>query len=244
MQTKPYLSKVEIRKDRIVSFTKFPFNIPAIKNFSEIKFHEDVTFLVGENGSGKSTFLEGLSEWLGISQEGGSRGTPSNMAPSLLSEFIYGLKNHKKPSDYFFLRAENFYNFVTYLDERYVEDRDLFYRTYGLDSLHDCSHGEAFLTILSQRLGRNGLYLFDEPEAALSPTRLLTALSLIDNLVKQGSQLIIATHSPILLAYPNAVIYQFDEEGVKEITYEQSQAYIITKSFVNNYKGMIELLLH
>ncbi|MBB2148010.1 AAA family ATPase [Pedobacter gandavensis] len=243
MDFKPYLQEIGLREGSIKSFDHYPFNIPAIKNMPTIKFHADVTFIVGENGSGKSTFIESLAQYLGISRAGGSNQSQVEERPDLsLSDHFKGTRGHRRPSDYFFLRAESLFNVATYLDETYL-DREKLAENYGVNSLHECSHGESFLAIMANRLGGNGLYLFDEPEAALSPTRQLTALSLIDNLVNMNSQFIIATHSPILLSYPNAKIYQFDEIGISEVSYEDTEQFRVTKSFLNNYKSMIHNLL-
>lgn len=181
-----------------------------------IKFHADVTFIVGENGSGKSTFIESLAQYLGISRAGGSNQSQVEERPDLsLSDHFKGTKGFRRPSDYFFLRAESLFNVATYLDEAY-SDREKLAENYGVNSLHECSHGESFLAIMANRLGGNGLYLFDEPEAA---------------------------DSPILLAYPNAKIYQFDEIGISEVSYEDTEQFRVTKSFLNNYKSMIHNLL-
>lgn len=137
---------------------------------------------------------------------------------------MQGARGYRRPSDHFFLRAESLYNLATYLDG--LEGG--LNQAYGVNSLHQCSHGESFLAIMANRLRGNGLYIFDEPEAALSPTRQLTALSLIHELVKNNSQLIIATHSPILLAYPNTLIYQFDQTGVKRISYEETDTFTMS----------------
>lgn len=241
MDFKPYLQEIGLKDGSIDSFDHYPFNIPAIKNMSSIKFHADVTFIVGENGSGKSTFIESLAQYLGISSEGGSNHSHmEEQKPDIsLSSHFRSSKSFRKPSDYFFLRAESLYNFATYMDGIGGTAKN-----YGINSLHECSHGESFLAIMANRLGGNGLYIFDEPEAALSPTRQLTALSLIDNLVKRNAQFIIATHSPILLAYPNAKIYEFNETGIKEVKYEDTDPYLITKSFLNNHKSMIHNLLN
>lgn len=209
-----------------------------------LRFHRDVTFIIGENGSGKSTLIEGIAQWLGISKEGGSlHSQVTEKADIRLSDHLKGSRGYKRPTDHFFLRAESLYNVATYLDEVY-ENRGSFANNYGVESLHECSHGESFLAILGNRLGKNGLYLFDEPEAALSPTRQLTALGLIHNLVQQNSQFIIATHSPILLAYPNASIYQFTQNGIEKVSYEETEPYMVTKSFLNDYKYMIRTILN
>lgn len=244
MDIKPYLQEIGLKRDTITSNDDFPFNIPAIENLPVMKFHRDVTFIVGENGSGKSTFIEAVAQWLGLSQEGGSNNIRLDTRnDSSLSNHLWGAKGYRKPLDYFFLRAESLYKVATHLEDIYENQRGRFAQIYGVNSLHECSHGESFLAIMANRLGGNGLYIFDEPEAALSPMRQLTALSLIDGLVHKNSQFIIATHSPILLAYPNAFIYQFDNTGVKQISYEETEAFTITKSFLNNHQSMMELLI-
>jgi len=147
------------------------------------------------------------------------------------------VKSFRKPKDYYFLRAESFYNVATYMDQTgYLEG-------YGGRSLHSRSHGESFLVMLTNKLRGHGLYVFDEPEAALSPTRQLAAISAIHQLVKEDSQFIIATHSPILLAYPRAKILQLDENGIREVTYEETEHYSVTKDFLSNYKRRLEMLL-
>jgi len=240
---KPYLQQIGLKSETITTFNDFPFNIPAIKNLPIIRFHRDVTFIVGENGSGKSTFIEAVAQWLGLSKEGGTINTRlSERIDSSLSNHLRGARSHHRPSDYFFLRAESFYNFATHLEDLYANDLKGVMDNYGVKSLHGCSHGESFLATMANRLRGNGLYIFDEPEAALSPTRQLTALSLIDQLVEKNSQFIIATHSPILLAYPRAYIYQFDETGVKRIDYEETAHFNITKSFLDNYKSVLQKL--
>lgn len=243
-ESKPYLRTVGLKKDTIHSYDNYPFNVSAIRDLPDISFHKDVTFIVGENGAGKSTLIEGIAQWLGLSLLGGSKNNfhQNERSEYSLSKHLWGAMGFRKPSDYFFLRAESLYNVATYLEEVYGNDRALFEQNYGVSSLHECSHGESFLAILGSRLGGNGLYIFDEPEAALSPTRQLTALTLIDELVKKNSQFIIATHSPILLAYPNSVIYQFSDDGVKQVTYEETEQFRVTQSFLNNYRSIVEIL--
>ncbi|NOW95017.1 AAA family ATPase [Mucilaginibacter sp. SG564] len=239
MDFKPYLQTITFKEDGFQNTNEYPFNIPAFKNFPTVSFHRDVTFIVGENGSGKSTFIESLSQWLGISREGGSKhGNIIERAEHSLASSFAGSKSYRRPKDYFFLRAESLYNVASYLDEIGGVARN-----YGVNSLHECSHGESFLAVMANRLGEDGLYLFDEPEAALSPVRQITALSLIDSLVKRNSQLIIATHSPILLAYPHSKILQFDDNGITEVKYEQTEQYLTTKTFLDNYKSFIERLV-
>lgn len=243
MNNKPFLQEIGL-KDKTIDFpADFPFNIPSIKNLPTIKFHKDVTFIVGENGSGKSTFIESVVQWLGLSKTGGGKNNQiQDDSESILSYHLKGVKGYRNPSDCFFLRAESFYNVATYLDDVH-QNKAKFASIYGVNSLHECSHGESFLSIIANRLRANGLYFFDEPEAALSSMGQLTVLKLMDKLVQQQSQFIIATHSPILLAYPNSIIYQFDENGVKQINYEETENYKFMKSFIENYKSMIKILM-
>lgn len=244
LAAKPYLKEIGLKRDNVPSFSDFPFSVPAISNLPVMKFHQDVTFIIGENGSGKSTFIEAVAQWLGLSREGGSKNSQlSGNAEVDLATYLYGSMSARKPSDYFFLRAESLYNVATELDEVFKDDPERFRNNYGVNSLHECSHGESFLTVMGNRLRGNGLYLFDEPEAALSPMRQLATLSLIDELVSKNSQFIIATHSPILLAYPHAVIYQFDETGVRQVKYEETEMYQVTKSFLTDPKSMLEILV-
>jgi predicted ATPase len=244
LAAKPYLKEIGLKRDNISSFSDFPFSIPAIGNLPVMKFHQDVTFIIGENGSGKSTFIEAVAEWLGLSGQGGSKNAQLvEKNATALGAYLYGSMSARKPSDYFFLRAESLYNVATELDEAFDGDIELFRKNYGVTSLHECSHGESFLAVMGNRLRANGLYLLDEPEAALSPMRQLATLSLIDELVSKNSQFIIATHSPILLAYPHAVIYQFDESGVRQVKYEETEMYQVTKTFLTDPKSMLEILV-
>lgn len=249
MEIKPYLRSITIDKPKIAS-TQFPFTIPAIKSLKEMTFHPDVTFLVGENGSGKSTLLEALANCMSIGGLGGTGNfkLDDKEGSSDLTQYIKSKRSFQKPKDRFFLRAESFYNVADYLDDlwRDPDARTTYYQVfkrYGGKSLHEQSHGESFLALLRSGLGGKGLYLFDEPEAALSPTRQLSALVRIDDLVKLQSQFIIATHSPILMAYPNAKIYLFDESGCREISYEDTEHYKVTRDFLNNYPRRLEMLL-
>lgn len=239
MHAKPYLQEICLQRDIVPSFHLYPFNIPAVSSLSTLKFNPDVTFIVGENGSGKSILIEAIALSLGFGIEGGTKNvqfqTHNNAAQ--LFEYLKAVKSFKKPSDYYFLRAESFYNVATYMEEvDYLVE-------YGKKSLHKQSHGEAFMAVLSLKLKGKGLYIFDEPEAALSPSRQLEALSIINKLVTQQSQFIIATHSPILLAYPNATIYQLDETGIKKVKYEDTEHYMVTRYFLNNHQEMIKVIV-
>ena len=223
---------------------EYPFTIPALRNLETLTFSSPVTFLVGENGSGKSTLLEAVALLWGFNPEGGSRNASFSTADthSTLAQWLTMVRGPRRPRDGYFLRAESFYNVATYL-ETVERDSPVPFRSYGGTSLHHQSHGESFLALLSNRLGGDGFYLFDEPEAALSPSRQLSVLSLLGQLVRQGSQFLIATHSPILMAFPQAQILLLDEEGIRPVAYEETEHYQITRAFLQNPQRMLRELL-
>jgi predicted ATPase len=231
------LNAVRLERDAVENFNKYPFCVPAIRHLHRLEFHPAVTIFVGENGSGKSTLLEAIAVKLGFNAEGGSKNFnfATRETHSNLNEFIRVERGISHLTDDYFLRAESFYNLASQ-----IEDLKM---TYGDKSLHAQSHGEAFLSLLTNQLQGDGIYLFDEPEAALSPQRQLSVLTLIHRLVYHQSQMIIATHSPILLAYPNARIYQFAADGIKEIKYTDTEHYQVTKDFLNRHERMLEILL-
>ncbi|EJE50925.1 putative ATPase [Acidovorax sp. CF316] len=239
LPAKPYLQSVCIRPDAEVDYDTYPHNIPAIRDMGRMEFHPDVTFLVGENGSGKSTLLEGIALALGYSPEGGTRNFSLSSAgsESSLHEVLRLARSFRQPKDGYFLRAESFFNVATYMDEVGYLDG------YGGKSLHARSHGEAFMALLTHKFEGKGLYLLDEPEAALSPNRQLAALSAIHQLVEDKSQFIIATHSPILLSYPHAKIILFDGTGLSEVAFEDTEHYAVTHDFLNNYRARLDRLL-
>lgn len=215
--------------------------LPAVKHLyqaGELDFPNPVTFFVGENGSGKSTLLEAIAVAAGFNPEGGSRDFvfSTKRTHSNLCDFITPIRT-VPPKDGFFLRAESFYNTASYLDENSTMKR------YGGISFHEQSHGESFLSLITNRFEGNGLYIMDEPEAALSPQRLLTLLVLMDELVKNRSQFIIATHSPIVMAFPDADIIQFSENGMERVSYRETESYRITKQFMDDPERMIKYLL-
>lgn len=218
------------------------YDLPLMKQLlagGSVPFRKPVTFLAGENGSGKSTLLEALAVLMGFNPEGGSRDFrfSTRDSHSELYRYLTPVRGEAYPADGFFLRAESFYNTATYLDA----NSDL--RRYGGRSFHEQSHGEAFLALVDHRFTGCGLYLMDEPEAALSPQRLLSLLVDIHDLAERESQLIIATHSPILMAYPGAEILWFGEEGVRPVAYKDTEHYRITRDFLNAPERMLKYLL-
>lgn len=239
LRTRPYLIRASIRPDAVVDYDSHPFNIPAVRDIDAIEFHPNVTFFVGENGSGKSTVMEAIALALGFGAEGGTKNVrfASAGAVSPLHDSLRLARGVPQPRDGYFLRAESFFNVASYMDETGYLD------SYGGESLHAQSHGESFMAVLVNKLRGNGIYLLDEPEAALSPNRQLAALCALHRLVEQHSQFVIATHSPILLSYPHAKIIQFDATGVSEVAFEDTEHFAVTRDFLNNYPRRLEQLL-
>lgn len=239
----------EIIFDNKLSKDTYLNNLPIIKYLNEhksIPLSSNVTFFVGENGTGKSTLLEAIAVAHGFNPEGGTINFnfSTNKTHSELWEHLTLVKRGY-PKDGFFLRAESLYNAATYID--YIDSLPSFdppvIESYGGVSLHNQSHGESFLSIVQNRFFGNGLYILDEPEAALSPMRLMTLINEINNLVNKNSQFIIATHSPILMTFPNAQILEFSASGIKSVNFKDTQHYQITKSFLDNPEKMLHYLL-
>lgn len=234
----PLLDLVKIRFTEQADFAKHPFSLSLIKNLKEIRFPTQVTFFVGENGTGKSTLLEAIAYKAGFGLEGGSRNihfTASEKNTYLPAQQLaesLTLSWRRKPKDGYFFRAESFYNVATHLDTVGWGVLD----SYGGKSLHAQSHGESFFSFFSNRLGAGGFFILDEPEAALSPQRQLAFLSIIHQLctANPSTQFIIATHSPLLLAYPGATIYSCDGDQLETISYTETQHYQITKRFLHD----------
>lgn len=224
-------------------------SLPAVKHLEaekELRFSSNVTFFVGENGTGKSTLLEAIAVAFGFNAEGGTRNFcfSTNETHSPLFKSLTLLKRGFA-EDGFFLRAESLYNVATNIEQldRIVAPSPTISASYGGVSLHHQSHGESFLAIVQNRFGGKGLYILDEPEAALSPMRLMTLMSEMDRLVKKDSQFIIATHSPILMTFPEAQILEFSDKGIKEVEYKDTEHFKITKSFLESPERMLRYLL-
>ena len=220
-------------------------SIPALRSLGRLRFSRPVTFFVGENGSGKSTLLEAIAANYGLHPEGGSVNFhfSTQSTHSALYRAIRLGKSPSRPQDAFFLRAESFYNVASEVDRLEAEQPGML-DSYGGISLHGQSHGESFLSLVLYRFRGRGLYLLDEPEAALSPQRQLTLLAEIYECAKAGAQFFIVTHSPILLGIPDADIYCFDRDRLHLCDYEETGSYQITKMFVNNRQALLRNLLN
>lgn len=232
------VKKITLKRDKIESYDAYPFNIEVVKNFEELNFDSQVTFLVGENGIGKSTFIEAIAVALGLPAEGGTENFKyeTKNTTSELSDYLR-IGTYNKPKMKFFLRAESFYNFSSEV-QRLVEENGFgsLYKSYG-GNLHECSHGEAFLRLVQNRFTDHGLYILDEPEAALSPQRQLSLLCLIDQLAKEGSQFIIATHSPILISYRDGKILDLNN-NFKEVKYKDTDIYSLYRMYLDEPEAM------
>lgn len=216
---------------------QYPYNISSIQNIDEITFDADITFFIGDNGSGKSTLLEAIGDLCGFSIVGGKDLTIKKERDNVSLSTIMRLSWLPKVNQGFYFRAETFDTFSNYIDEL-AKDPYIgasAYKSYGGKSLNDRSHGQAFLSVFKNRPKKKSLYLLDEPESALSPQNQLVFLRLIWDMQRSGlSQFIIATHSPILMSFPGAHIYQFSDQGIVSLEYENTEHFTLTKDFLNN----------
>lgn len=228
----PFLKKVVFEK---TDKKEFPFNLPLLSNGLEIEFTNPITFFVGENGSGKSTILETIAAKCGFSLNGGNQNHAlEDMELKTPLAATTKLQWLPKVNKGFFMRAESFFNFASQIDEIAATDPRIL-MSYGDKSLHAQSHGESFLALFNNRFGESGIYILDEPEAALSPTRQLSLLAIMHQMEKEESnQFIIATHSPILLSYPGATILSLDDDKLKEVGYKDTEHYKLTKAFLDS----------
>lgn len=235
-----YIREVKINKEKIENINEYPFSLPIIKDLERLKMHPNVTFIVGENGSGKSTLLEAIAVAFGFNPEGGTKNFnfSTRDSHSKLYEYITLVKGIKNPQNGFFLRAESMYNLATNIDEIGAIN------SYGGISLHNQSHGESFLSVMLNRFSKNGIYILDEPEAALSPSSQMSMLTRIHELVKENCQFIISTHSPILMAYPDSIIYEIKDNKIKKVNVEETDHFQITKSFLSNKEKFLRILLN
>ena len=239
---KIFLSK-EIPSDNYLK--RLPI-ISNLKKIGELELTKPVTIFVGENGVGKSTLIEGLAVAMGFNAEGGSVNFSfsTKESHSNLHEYITVSRGWRKQKDGFFLRAESFYNVASNIDDLDNGPGGLpIILSYGGLSLHEQSHGESFMALVENRFFGNGLYILDEPEAALSPMRLMELICYIKKLVDNNSQFIISTHSPILMTFPDAEVIEITQEEIKSVDYKETEHFLITKRFMDSPEQMIKNLL-
>ena len=249
-----YVNRISITKE--IPAGNYLNGLPMIENLKKmggINLNKKVTFLVGENGVGKSTLIEGIAVAMGFNPEGGSfnLGFSTRESHSDLHEYLTVSKGYIRHRDGFFLRAESFYNVASHIDHL-DEDEDEYgdrgprgaiIANYGGVSFHRQSHGESFMALVENRFGANGLYILDEPEAALSPTRMMRLMYCIHQLAQKDSQFIISTHSPILMTYPGAEILEISSDGIKSVDYRDTEHYIVTKRFMDVPEKMVNEVL-
>jgi len=242
----PFAIDLRLKREKVPSFDAYPFSLPAIRSLDTLAFHPAVTFIVGENGSGKSTLLEAIAVSLGFNAEGGTKNFRfgTRASHSVLNEYVRIAKGVRRPRNGFFLRAESFFNVATEIERLDAgPGGPPIIDSYGGKSLHEQSHGESFMALMANRFSADGLYVLDEPEAALSPQRQLEALRRIHDLAGDGAQFIVATHSPILMAYPNATIYACSQNGLERVEYIDTEHYKIMHDFMKNPARMLDVLL-
>lgn len=242
-----FIRSATFLRDQVEDFERYPFSIPAIRALDTIEFHPQVTFFVGENGSGKSTLVEAIAVAARFNAEGGSQNFSfaTRRSESELHSVLRLARGVRRPKTGYFLRAESFFNVATEVERL---DREggggAVTAAHGGRSLHEQSHGESFLALVQNRFFPNGLYILDEPEAALSPQRQLSFLVSLDELARrQSCQFIIATHSPIILAYPHAIIYSLAAEGPVPVAYEDTEHYALTRDFLMNRERYLRRVL-
>jgi predicted ATPase len=245
------LKKITLLRDRVQSWDTYPFCVPAVRNLAQLELRSRICFFAGENGTGKSTLLEAVAAHYGFGREGGTRNfrnesTASNHSVDALMQALR-LSFDKRTGAGFFLRAESFFSTVSHMDELDQEPGlgPPISSFYGGRSLHTRSHGETFFTVLDLKFRRNGLFLLDEPESALSPQRQLAFLVLVHDVLRKykDAQFIVSSHSPVLLGYPEAQIFSFDGGRIQEIDYEQTAPVQIVRRFLNHRGRFLEELL-
>jgi predicted ATPase len=238
------LKKITLLRDRVQDWQSYPFSVPTIQHFDTLTLNSRICFFAGENGTGKSTLLEAIAAHYGFGREGGTRSFLNNTTESnhSIDPLVQALRLSfdKRTGAGYFLRAESFFNVASHIDEIGVTEY------YGGRSLHTRSHGETFFTLLELKFQRDGLFILDEPEAALSPQRQLAFLVLLyDTLRKhKDAQFIISSHSPVLLGFPDAQIISFDEGQIHEIAYEETAPMQIVRRFVNHRDRFLKELFN
>jgi predicted ATPase len=243
----PFVRAVYLVKERVPDVDGYPFSLPAVRSLlRQLELHPRVTFFIGENGSGKSTLIEAIAIAAGFNAEGGSRNFrfATRSSESALHDCIRLVRGTRRPRDGFFLRAESYFNVATQIERLDAEPGagPPILPAYGGRSLHEQSHGESFFALLQSRFRGDGFYVLDEPEAALSPTRQLAFLARLDQLVRLGSQFVIATHSPILMAYPQALLFELGPGGIRQVAYEDTEHFRVTRDFLLRKERMLREL--
>jgi len=235
---------MRLLRDEVPSFDVYPFQLPAIRSLEELPLDAQVTFLVGENGSGKSTLVEAIAVAAGFNPEGGSRDNNfvTRRSDSELHRHVRLVRSTRRPRTGYFLRAESFYNVGTEAEQIARQPGGSF-AAYGGRSPHEQSHGESFMALVNHRFGPDGLYVLDEPEAALSPQRQLALLVAMHRLVTDGAQFVIATHSPILMAFPGACLLRLDGERIEPVEFRKTEHYALTRDFLNDPDRYLRRLL-
>ncbi len=240
----PFLKRVHLLSEIDHETGKYPFSLPLLKQHDlDISFLRPITIVVGENGTGKSTLLEAIAAGCGFNPGGGSADHRfGNESAQPLAPFLR-LSWLPKVNRGFFMRAESFFNLASYIDELAREHPSAF-EAYGGKSLHNQSHGEAFLALFENRFGRDSIYILDEPEAALSPSRQLVFLRLLKNIEEQNCQVILATHSPILMAYPGADILLIEGDGsIRKVGFRETSHYLLMRAFMKDPEDFIAGML-
>jgi predicted ATPase len=247
----PFLRAVVLDRSAIEDPGEHPFTLPVVRALDRLELPTPVTLLVGENGSGKSTLMEAIAASLGLNPEGGSQNFAfaTRESHSALHRALRPVRGARRPRTSFFLRAESFFNVATEIEQLDAPAEDGGYGggppiadAYGDRALHEQSHGESFLALLNHRFGPDGLYLLDEPEAAMSPQGLLAVIARMRVLVEEGSQFVIATHAPMLLAYPGATLYEIQDGGLVPTPYEDTDHVRLTRSFLEDPERFLRYL--
>ena len=247
MGTNQFIRNVTIKKEKITAFNEYPFSLNAVRYLKTLNLHPKATFITGENGSGKSTLLEAIAVSFGFNPEGGTKNFNFNTrsSHSILHEYILLTTSAKKPRDGFFLRAESFYNLATNIEQ--LDEGPggpPIINSYGKVSLHEQSHGESFFSLFINRFNNDSLFILDEPEAALSPRRQMAFITRMHQLINKNCQFIIATHSPVIMSYPNSYIYILNDKSIKRIKYTNTEHYTDTKDFLNKHEEMLKILMY
>lgn len=247
LDAKHYLLDVSLRRDRVPSFDQYPFHLPAVKSLDRLVLDPAITFIVGENGSGKSTLLEAIAIAWGFNPEGGTRNFnfQTRASHSPLAACLRLGRGVARARDGYFLRAESYFNVATEIEK--LDEEPSFgppiINAYGYRSLHEQSHGESFMALVMNRFSGRSFFVLDEPEAALSPNRQMALLHRLHALVGEGSQFVIATHSPILISYPGAKVLEIDEQGLVETPYQDTQIFRTMRDFLNGPERHLHHLL-